>query len=156
MAANSRSRAWLRARAASLSLMVAAMASSSSKGGPRLEAVGGVGQRLELLVGSHDVGVGVAFADAALGVDDFDGEETGAVEVQVGERTCCVKALTRSAYRLGMWPYPRYLRMTEPFLLSTRALSLLRRGRDLVNSSMWRACSRAATLRLMNSVPLSA
>ena len=26
--------------------------------------------------------------------------------------------------------------MTEPFLLSTRALSLLRRGRDLVNSSM--------------------
>ena len=54
------------------------------EGGPRLEAVGGVGQRLELLVGGHDVGVGVALADAALGVDDFDGEETGAVEVQVG------------------------------------------------------------------------
>ena len=45
--------------------------------------------------------------------------------------------------------------MTEPFLLSTRALSLLRRGRDLVNSSMWRACSRAAILWLMNSEPLS-
>ena len=39
--------------------------------------------------------------------------------------------------------------------LSTRALSLLRRGRDLVNSSMWRACSRAAILWLMNSEPLS-
>ena len=45
--------------------------------------------------------------------------------------------------------------MTEPFLLSTRALSLLRRGRDLVNSSMWRACSRATILWLMNSEPLS-
>ena len=28
--------------------------------------------------------MGVTFADAALGVDVFDGEETGAVEVQVG------------------------------------------------------------------------
>ena len=54
------------------------------EGGPRLEAGGGVGQRLELLVGGHDVGVGVAFADAALGIDFIDGEETGAVEVQVG------------------------------------------------------------------------
>ena len=54
------------------------------EGDARLEAGGGGGQRLEFLVGGHDVGVGVAFADAALGVDRFDGEETGAVEVQVG------------------------------------------------------------------------
>ena len=57
-----------------------------------------------LLVGGHDVGVGVAFADAPLGVDFIDGEETGAVEVQVGGRIgTAVKALTRSASRLGMW-----------------------------------------------------
>ena len=42
-----------------------------------------------------------------------------------------------------------------PFLLSTRALSLLRRARDLVNASMvCSACSSVATLRLMYSEPL--
>ena len=44
--------------------------------------------------------------------------------------------------------------MTEPFLLSTRALSVQRRARDLVNASMCSASSSAATSRLMNSEPV--
>ena len=47
-------------------------------------AGGGVGQRLELLVGGHDVGVAVALAYSAARVDLLGGEEAGAVEVEIG------------------------------------------------------------------------
>ena len=54
------------------------------EGGPRGEVDGGLGERLELLIGRHDVGVAVALAAAALGVDGLGGEEAGPVEVEIG------------------------------------------------------------------------
>ena len=54
------------------------------EGGPRGEVGGGLGERLELLIGRHDVGVAVALAAAALGVDGLGGEEAGPVEVEIG------------------------------------------------------------------------
>ncbi len=46
--------------------------------------------------------------------------------------------------RPGMWAWPRWRRTTLPFLLSTRALSFERRGRERVNSAR-SFSSRAAT-----------
>ena len=54
-----------------------------------------------------------------------------------------------------MWAWPRWRRTTLPFLLSTSALSLERRGRDRVNS-MRSFSSSAATRWLTYSEPLSA
>ena len=54
------------------------------EGGPGLQTGDGVGQRLQLLVGGHDVSAAVALADATLGVDGFAGEEAGPVEIEVG------------------------------------------------------------------------
>ena len=55
-----------------------------------------------------------------------------------------------------MWAWPSHLRTTLPFLVSTRALSWDRRGRDLVNSRTWSLVSSLATRWLMYSEPLSA
>jgi seryl-tRNA synthetase len=59
------------------------------------------------------------------------------------------------AKRCGMWPLPKVLRTTAPFLVSASALSLMRRGRDLVNSAR-NLPSRSVTRPLMYSEPLSA
>ena len=53
------------------------------EGRPGRQAGGGPGQRFQLLIGGHDVGIAVALAHATLGIDLFDGEEAGPVEVEV-------------------------------------------------------------------------
>ena len=73
------------------------------EGGPRGEVDGG-GERLELLIGRHDVGVAVALAAGPLGVDGLGGEEAGPVEVEIGREAFWVKSLTRWGGALGMWP----------------------------------------------------
>jgi len=60
----------------------------------------------------------------------------------------------RSAWAASMYPWPMCLRMTAPFLVSTRPLSPLCRGRLLV-CSMSSLLSSPATVLLMNSLPLS-
>ncbi len=57
---------------------------------------------------------------------------------------------------LGIWMRPSHLRTVLPFLDSTRALSLERRGLDLVKSVTWSLLSIRATWWLMYSDPLSA
>jgi hypothetical protein len=54
------------------------------EGDAGLEVLLGLGQGFELFVGGHEIGVGIALAPFALGVDDRLGEEAGAVEVEVG------------------------------------------------------------------------
>ena len=125
------------------------------EGGPRGEVDGGLGERLELLIGRHDVGVAVALAAAALGVDGLGGEEAGPVDVEIGREDVLGEVVDALGVAAGDVAVAEVLRTTEPFLLSTRALSLVCRARDLVNSSMWRASSSAATVRLTYSEPLS-
>lgn len=42
-----------------------------------------MGQGCEFVIGGHYLRVAVALGDSALGVDDFFGEETGPVKVEV-------------------------------------------------------------------------
>ena len=56
---------------------------------------------------------------------------------------------------LGVWMCPSHLRTMLPFRDSTRALSWLLRGRNLVNSSMWSLSTNPATRRLMYFESLS-
>ena len=58
--------------------------------------------------------------------------------------------------RIWLCPWPSHLRTTEPFLPSTRALSLLCRARDLVKVPTCSFVNSAATRWLMYSEPLSA
>ncbi len=73
------------------------------EGGPRGEVDGGLGERLELLIGRHDVGVAVALAAAALGVDGLGGEEAGPVEVEIG-REDVLGEVVALGVAAGEWP----------------------------------------------------
>ena len=45
------------------------------EGDPRLEGLGGIGQRLQFVIGSHEVLIAVVLAAFALGIDGFGREE---------------------------------------------------------------------------------
>ena len=84
------------------------------------------------------------------------GNRHGRWKFRNGESQSRLKALTCSAKRAGIWLYPNHLRITEAFLLSARALSLVCRARDLVNVPTCSFFNSAATLWLTYSEPLSA
>ena len=76
--------------------------------------------------------------------------------VEEGGERVAQKGVDPGARRSGIWVRPSHLRTTFPFLDSTSALSLERRGLDLVNWPTWSLLSRRATRWLMYSDPLSA
>ena len=100
--------------------------------------------------------MGITLFDTSGGACDVDGEQAGPVEVEEGG-----EGVTQEGVDTGD-EGPRDVDVAEPLahdapgLDSTRALSLVRRGRDLVKVPMRSLLSSSTTRWLTYSDPLSA
>ena len=105
----------------------------------------GLRQRLQRLVRRADVGRPVGPAPLALGVRLRVREQARVMAVQVPRWDLAVEAAQARGVRPSDPPAAERLRITRPFSLSARALSLLGCGRDLVNSATRVFSTSAAT-----------